>query len=738
MEKLKGNPIRILQRSATGDWAVVLLKVTSDGFYKGKEVKVVGNIPAAEKDDELELNGEWDILNKFGKQFKVITAYRLEPTTQDQLVKFLAKHTSFKGIGPKTAQAIVDKFGYPGVKDVLEKTPEKLAEIKGIGITTAIRAGNAWVKLKECGNTEIIQLQMYLAQHKLGTNWAAAMVKTFGSGKSMNILKSNPYKLMEVPGIGFLKADEMAIALGWPIKSPERTEACFTDILNKDNEQGDVFSYEGELIEKAKKVAGETEEIVRQALDKVISRGELKVEVVGNPDQQLKLLYLPRLLKAEKEVARQVKELLSYPHALHQKTHAYIEEVSLGTHVTFTDKQKEGIAAPFLNHISVITGGPGTGKTTIVKAIVSVAERLGLDIKLAAPTGRAARRLSELADHKAETIHRMIGMSKTDILHDKSNPISCDLLLIDEASMLEIELAYHLFDAIPIHCSVVFVGDTDQLPAIGGGTVLRDFIKSKKIPIITLDQIFRQAEGSLMIENSYKIKQGLLPSFAAKGTKADSYFMSVPKVKSQAGKSVDDTEWVQTQIANLVTNHIPNKFNVDPIKDIQVLAPMRRGVSGISALNDTLQDVLNPSGETFIVRGKKFRVGDRVMQNLNDYTLNVFNGDIGFITRVEEDDGKMYVDFYGTEVEYGFELGGNLELAYAQTIHKSQGSEYPIVIIVLLMQHWGMLQRNLLYTANTRATNMVLYVAAPGAIKRAVEQHEVINRNTFLSQRLRQ
>jgi exodeoxyribonuclease V alpha subunit len=436
-----------------------------------------------------------------------------------------------------------------------------------------------------------------------------------------------------------------------------------------------------------------------------------------------------------------VGELVDFHHDIPAQLDDAVNRVQEQMHVPFSAQQLLGIRAAFQNHVSIVTGKPGTGKSTLVKGLIQTCERLGIKYVLAAPTGRAAKRLAEVTERESQTIHRLLEFDPTtySFRRNETNPIDADMIILDEGSMLELTLAAAAFKAIPDTASLVIIGDIDQLPAVGPGMVLKDLISCGVINVTCLNTIFRQAEGSRIITNAHRISQGLLPQFPeAKGIESDSYLMKVPRTyDSEKDKSVDNIDWVKNTLVKVCRDHIPNKMHVDPIRDIQVLVPMKVGDAGTRALNQVLQKALNPEGLSFDVRGGTFRVGDRVMQFTNDYELGVFNGDIGFIKEWDEDADELVIDFYGKDVRYPASETNSLQLAYAQTIHKSQGGEFKIVIIVMVSQHYVMLERNLIYTANTRAKELCLYIASEWAVKRAVENAQVHARNSFLAARVR-
>jgi exodeoxyribonuclease V alpha subunit len=732
MATLSGSITKIRWRNADNSWAVASFTVLS-GKDKYLEMTVVGNLPYSDPDEIFEITGEWESNKEYGEQFKVISAFRQLPTTSVGLERYLARQID--GVGPAKAGALVNEFGTKLV-EILDSDPDALMNCKGISKTLAERITKSWSKDKAKR-----QIGMFLAQYGISPDWAPRISDAFGIGKAVEVVTSNPYLLTKVDGIGFKTADGMAKSMGWPKISPQRTEAAFTYVLQENNLKGNVFMHQGQLIEEVCHIAGVSEEECEKSLNNVLARSELIREEINDRGITLPLLYLPKLYKAETELAEKVIQASKVTNKAPDCTEALINLVSEDMHKPLSDQQKGAILYAISNNLSIITGGPGTGKTTIVQALVRVAERLGKTCVLMAPTGRASKRLSEVASRPASTIHRALKFDPKEYKfgHDKDNPLLADLVIVDESSMLDLDLAHKLFEAIPDNCSVVLIGDTDQLPAVGPGMVLKDLITSNKTPTTTLTNIFRQAEGSLIIQNAHKIRRGELPTFPPKGTDTDSYFIEVPKCNGVSGKKVEDISWLKATLSKLVKESIPGKLNIDPVKDIQVLVPMKKGTAGVPELNIVLQETLNPKGMKFSVEGREFRLGDRVMQLKNNYgeDVDVYNGDIGIIKAVNKEEKLIRIDFYGKLVDYPFESVGDLQLAYAQTIHKSQGSEYPVVIIVMLMQHFAMLERNLLYTANTRAKQMAIFLASKGAVELAAKRCQVKERNTSLSMRIR-
>lgn len=708
-----------------------------------------GDIPYSETEEPVQLYGEWIEDKKYGKQLKVSAAHRILPTSVAGIRNYLASSEDIKGIGPARATRLSDHFGATLLR-ILDKEPERISECPGITVAMARTIAEGWQR-----DSAARQLAIYLAKHSISPKWASRILKVWDPATAVSRMESNPYSLTEIDGIGFATADEMALAMGAKKDSPERTRAACKHVLLESIQKGNVFLHEGQLIlevcklthprTKSTEAMEKAELSAAAALAKAVEAKEVIVEEVSDGIMTLKLIYLPWYYKAEKGLAERITELNAYDHEIPKHLESSIREVQEQQHVEFSTKQVDAIRGAFSNHTLVITGGPGTGKTTCTRAICQVSESCKLAILLTAPTGRAAKRLSEVTGRDATTIHRLLKFRDGGPTHTKGNPIDADVLIVDESSMLDLELAYKLFDAVPDHCSVILVGDIDQLPAVGAGTTLRDIISSRKIATVTLDTIFRQAQSSLIVRNAHCIRRGEMPQFPeTKDVKENSYVMWIPTNQDPDINGKDDAVWLKEKLGRLVSKNIPEKYAggskpINPIRDIQVLVPMKKHTMGSYELNKVLQDALNPNGIEFSAGGKVFRYGDRVMQMKNNYSegMDVYNGDIGFIISHNPEEKTIQVDFYDRTVDYPYEDINDLVLAYAQTIHKSQGSEYPIVVVVMGYQHWPMLERNLIYTANTRAKELCLFMASKGAIEQAVKNNPVSDRNTYLAQRIR-
>lgn len=743
MDELKATMVSVRYRNPERTWLVALMR--HDG--KKETFLATGDIPYSDTEEPVQLYGEWVEDKKYGKQFKVNTSHRILPTDVSGLSNYLAASEDIKGIGPVRARKLSEHFG-SSLLSILDKDPSKLSDCPGISTELAERIATGWKH-----DSAIRQLSLLLAKHGISPRWAGRILKQWDVGTATSRITKNPYSLTAIEGIGFSTADDMAIAMGWKKDSSERIAAACVYVVSEAVQDGSVFLHEHQLVDAIVKLVAprgkNVDKIREQASESVtqaVANKELISEEVSDGITVLRLLYLPHLYKAEKGFAERVTELQGLSKPLHRRLEEVLADVQELEHVKFSNKQVESIRGAFSNNTMVITGGPGTGKTTCTRAICSIADRLRLRVTLCAPTGRAAKRLSEVTGRDATTIHRLLRWREDGPQLGRGNPIEADVLVVDESSMLDLELAYRLLEAVPGSCSVIFIGDADQLPAIGAGTTLRDLIGSRALPVITLDTIFRQAEQSLIVRNAHLIRRGEMPRFPEdKSVRENSYVMWIPPAPKGTEGGKDDAEWVKEKLSRLVSKNIPEKFRqgfkpIDPIRDIQVLVPMKKHTIGAYELNKVLQNALNPNGQEFSAGGKCFRIGDRVMQMRNNYEpgMDVYNGDIGFISLHRPEDKAVDVDFEaGRIVSYDYSELADLQLAYAQTIHKAQGSEYPVVVVVMAYQHWPMLERNLIYTANTRAKDLCLFLASKGAIERAVKNNPVHDRNTYLAQRLR-
>ena len=714
----------------------------------GKLISVKGDIPDWSGEDLYEFIGKYEEDPKYGKSFALSQIVRLVPETNVGREKYLARWV--EGIGAKTAKKLVKHFGSQ-IINILDNQPSRLVECPGITEDKADKIKLSWFSDHD---PLLRKVGLWLAEHEIGDIWSKKFITKFGQ-KVIEVLTTNPYLSMQIEGIGFRKADELAKKLGWPERCAERTEAAVVFAVEESVSNGNCFLYRAELITEVRRIAssrrGVTKEekqlsleLAEEAIIKAVSDGYLIKEDSKINGIPYTFYYLPYIHAAEKRLAERISDLQSFLHITPRGIEQVLERVEADLGYIPTELQKKSVREALTNNVSILTGGPGTGKTSIVQMVLRTAHKLGLTVALCAPTGRAAKRMSELTGEEAQTIHRLLEWSPGEekFIRDIDDPLKIDLLIVDESSMLDINLADSLLQAIPDTCSVLFVGDINQLPSVGPGMVLKDLINSQKIPVTKLDQIFRQAENSMIIKNAHRIKNGESPVFpdAKKGNvlEEDSFFMEVPRVKGGPDSGKDNVQWIKEVLPAVITR-IVEVQKIDPIHDIQVIMPMKKGPAGIYEFNKVLQKALNPNGREMLIRGQNFRIGDRVIQNVNNYTpgIELCNGDIGFIKSINGEEKVLIIDFYGQDIKYPFTEVDNLQLAYASTIHRGQGSEFPIVIMILTNHHYSMLQRNLLYTGATRAQKMLVFISSWSALKKSIESESTEKRNSFLAFRIR-
>ncbi|WP_045222175.1 SF1B family DNA helicase RecD2 [Desulfonatronum thioautotrophicum] len=694
---------------------------------KGHEglVAVVGILPSPNPGEILKMQGAWESHPKYGQQFKVQSCETILPATAHAIQKYLGSGL-IKGIGPVMAGRIVKLFGEQAL-DVIEHQAERLAEVQGIGKKRIDMIRQAWEDQKA-----IRCVMIFLQGHSVSATYAAKIYKQYGN-EAIAIVQNNPYRLaQDIWGIGFKTADKIAQALGIAPDSPLRIDAGIVHVLHELADEGHVFFPEEPLYAKS----GEILEVDRSLLEPGIARLALENRIVLDPSpstsQEENLgrpVYLAKYHHCEVGTAKRLSVLINAPRNVRRvDVDKALEWVQGQMSMTLADKQQEAVRCVLSGKVVVITGGPGTGKTTIIRSILKIYSRLTQRILLAAPTGRAAKRMSEATGQEAKTIHRLLEFSpgSGSFKHNPEKPLAADLLVVDEASMIDQVLMYHLVQAVPPGCAVVLVGDIDQLPSVGAGNVLRDVIASGVVPVVTLNEIFRQAQDSSIIINAHRINAGHLPGLQPRQDPDDFYFIHQ-----------EEPEKALEVIINLVKNRIPGRFGLDPINDIQVLSPMHRGVIGAGNLNQVLQEALNPSGPCVERGARKFRVGDKVMQIRNNYDKEIFNGDIGRVVRLDQEMRELMVRFDGRDVLYEFMELDELVLAYAATVHKSQGSEYPAVVMPVLTTHYIMLQRNLIYTGITRGRRLVVLVGTKKALAMAIRNNKTGKRYSNLDGRLR-
>ena len=718
---LEGQIERITYTNEENGFTIAKLKV----YGRPDLVTVVGNLMAPTPGEILKLKGEWTNHPKYGEQFKIVHYKTTVPASVYGIQKYLGSGL-IKGIGPVMAKRIVKTFGEQTL-DIIEDEIDKLEQVTGIGRKRIKMIRKAWDDQKE-----IRDVMLFLQGHGVSSGYATKIFKQYGD-RSIQVVKENPYRLAtDIFGIGFVTADHIAERLGFDKNSQLRSEAGILYVLHQLADEGNVYFPFEPLIDKCKEILGVEGEIIVKAVDTIANEKKIVVEKINERTGELKKtnrVYLTKFHVTETGIASRIKALLKAPKSIRNfdssKAASWVQEQ---LSIDLAENQVQALRSASENKIMVITGGPGTGKTTIINALLKIFSGLKVRIMLAAPTGRAAKRMSEATGYEAKTIHRLLEYSirKGGFQKDDEHPLECDLIIVDEASMIDTILMYHLLKAIPLKATFILVGDVNQLPSVGAGNVLRDIIASDIIPVVRLNEIFRQAKESQIIVNAHKINNGLLPYPTPSGPKDDFYFIEQ-----------EDPENVLRIILELVSDRVPRRFGFDPVNDIQVLSPMHKGTVGAGNLNLELQRQLNPN-EDGVTRGNRaFRTGDKVMQIKNNYDKEVFNGDIGRVTRVDPELREVDISFDGGNVPYDFTDLDEIVLAYAVSVHKSQGSEYPAIIIPLLTQHYMLLQRNLIYTAITRGKKLVIVVGTRKALAIGVKNDKTRKRYTFLEQRLR-
>ncbi len=688
-----------------------VIKVKAKGF--NDLVTIIGTMVSVNAGSILSLKGEWKNDSKFGRQFAAYEWEESLPATTYGMEKYLGSGM-IKGIGPIFAKRIVQQFGADTL-NIIEAETDRLTEVPGIGKKRIQMIKSAWQEQKEIKN-----VMLFLQDHGVNTSHAVKIYKTYGND-SVSIVKTNPYKLADdIRGIGFKTADKIAAKMGFDKESFVRCRSGILYALNELADEGHCYAARDQLIKTANELLEIEECIISITLDQMIKEKDVVFEDPG-------AIYIPSLFFSEAGTARRIFEVLNTPgYKPINDINKTICDLQNKTGIIYDQIQIKAINCAVQSKIMVLTGGPGTGKTTITSAIISAFAGRGMQILLAAPTGRAAKRMTETTGMEAKTIHRLLEFKPPDgYQRNGDNPLEGDALILDEASMIDIVLMHNLFKAIPDYMTVIIVGDVDQLPSVGPGNVLRDIIDSGAVPVIKLEHVYRQAMGSAIIRNAHRINNGVFPDL--KPDKNSNFFFI----------QADDPAGIPDIIKQLCTKRLPAYYKVDPIRDIQVLCPMLRGDTGAVNMNIQLQAALNSSTLSLRRGGAEYRLRDKVMQIRNNYDKNVFNGDIGIISDVNLEDNTLTVSFDGVQVLYDIPDLEEVVLAYATTIHKAQGSEYPIVILPLTMQHYIMLQKNLLYTGVTRAKKVAIIIGSKKAIACAVKNNKVIERNTGLKDKLK-
>ncbi|AQS86694.1 recombinase RecD [Neoasaia chiangmaiensis] len=696
-EALAGLVERVTFHNAENGFCVLRVKVRGQRDL----ATVVGHAAMISAGEFVQMSGRWFNDHTHGLQFKAEFLKASPPTTVEGIERYLGSGM-IRGIGPVYAKKLVKAFG-EAVFDLIEQEPGRLREVMGIGPKRAGRIVAGWADQKV-----IREIMLFLHSNGVGTSRAVRIFKTYGQD-AVKLISENPYRLAkDIRGIGFKTADQIARKMGIAPDAMIRVRAGISYALGEAMDEGHCGLPVGELLTSTAELLEVATPLIETALALELEAGDVVADSVGETD----CIFLAGLYRAEQSIAERLRACAvgrpPWPEIDADKAMTWVERK---TGLALAPSQQEAVRLALRSKVLVITGGPGVGKTTLVNAILKIVTAKGTDVQLCAPTGRAAKRLSESTGLEGKTIHRLLETDPAtgSFKRDDTNPLICDLLVVDEASMVDVLLMRSLLRALPDSAALLIVGDVDQLPSVGPGQVLADIIGSNAVPVVRLTEVFRQAAQSRIITNAHRINEGRMPELSAEEG-SDFYFVEAA-----------DPEIGLRKLLALVKDRIPARFGLDPVRDVQVLCPMNRGGLGARSLNIELQQALNPPGEVKVERfGWTYGPGDKVMQIANDYDRDVFNGDLGVIDRIDVEEGELTVLFDGREVVYGFGELDELVLAYATTIHKSQGSEYPAVVIPLVTQHYAMLARNLLYTGVTRGRKLVVLVGQKKALAIAV------------------
>jgi exodeoxyribonuclease V alpha subunit len=686
------------------------------------QVNVVGLLGDVAPGESLRMTGEWVEHPKFGRQFKAESCEHLLPASINGIRRFLGSG-AVKGIGEKTADRLISRFGSQ-ILDIMDSDPAQLLEVEGIGPAKLKTIISSWQEKRE-----VRGLMLFLQTHGVATTFAHRIFRHYGVN-AVQRLRANPYDLAyDIHGIGFRTADEVALKLGFAEDAPQRLEAGVEYCLRQNADgAGHMFLPRPTLAEEAAKLLGCHDlELIEEQIDALAERKRLVIEPL--PEKGVaEAVFLTYFYRTEREIASRLQGLLDHVSRLDpQKISQAVEREEQRQSLTLSEEQRAAVESACGHKVSIITGGPGTGKTTITRVVVRALKALGLKISLAAPTGRAAKRLAEATGFTATTLHRLLRYQPaTGFEFNEEKKLSADVMVVDEVSMLDCGLCLSLLRALPLTCRLVFVGDENQLPSVGAGNVLGDMIESGVVPAVRLTHIYRQARESMIVVNAHRINEGEFP-------------LGSPEVPPKA-----DFFWVEKEnlielqalVLRMVCERIPEAYGLDPMTDVQVLTPMHKGEVGTVALNRLLQERLNPDGRELVRGQRAYRVGDRILQLRNNYDKEVFNGDLGRILAIDIEDETLGAEFDGREVEYGFDELDEIGLAYAISVHKSQGSEYPAVVMPVVSQHYMLLQRNLIYTGLTRARKLAVLMGSRRAMHMGLGNERGRQRHTSLAVRL--
>lgn len=723
---LRGTVTRITYQDPGGRYTVARLEM-----QESEEITVVGEIYPVSEGEEIKVSGFWKNHPRYGLQFQSERWEKVDPATLEGIERYLGSGL-IKGIGPTYARRLVSAFGLDTLR-VLSEEPQRVLQVQGIGRIRAQRVLKAWEEQKE-----MREVMIFLQGHGISSSLAQKIYRAFGAETVMRV-KENPYSLArEVYGVGFVLADRVAAGMGITGDFPLRVQAGLLYILEKASDEGHCFVPMSLLKRNACSVLGVGEEAIESAMKRVSAAGEIFLESVDGGETRI---YPREIYNAENRVASALRSLLSTPSALSlPKRVQALNEAQAQMELLLDAEQREAVLQALKQKVLVITGGPGTGKTTLLNSLLVLLRRSKISFALAAPTGRAAKRMAEMAGEEAKTIHRLLEYNPRDgrFQRGKESPLEVDVIIVDEVSMVDLPLMDHLLRAVEHHSHLVLIGDVDQLPSVGPGSVLKDLIDSGLVPVVVLRRIFRRGSESLITINAHRILQGQFLLLDGQREKRDFVFI--------ARESEEEIlETIKTLVKTGFTDPVlkgsgvPQPFDsltLQPFEEIQVLTPMHRGLLGTVHLNRELQRLLNRSEEAMVRGDSHFRLGDKVMQLRNNYDKGVFNGDLGKIVRIDREEGELRADYYGRVVSYGLDELGEISLAYATSIHKSQGSEYPAIIVPLHTTHYLMLHRSILYTAITRGKELVVLVGSKRALAMAIKNVRVERRFTGLKERL--
>ncbi|HVB20730.1 MAG TPA: ATP-dependent RecD-like DNA helicase [Ktedonobacteraceae bacterium] len=756
MPNLEGSVENIVFRNEDNHYTVARFRPNDSGrLFRDDLMTIVGTLPGIHVGELLSVDGEWEHDPKYGRQLHVTSFVQRLPASKEGMMRYLSSGL-IKGIGPKKAKLIVDHFGDQTLA-IIEQQPERLSDVKGISAKDRDQIIKSWSE-----QTEIKELHLFLQSHEVSMNLATRIYKQYGKD-SIKVIRENPYQLaQDVSGIGFITADEIAVKLGLPPDSIPRLATGLKYVLAQSaNDDGHCYLPEKDLLIRAATMLRTPYEALPEAMEQLRSERDVFIEPplpvlhavkpqpesedeppvdwsdmedMGDMEPQSRVYFGP-FWHAENGSARLLRISMLVPSILppvsQQLWDTVFDRLKQNRNMHLTEKQREAVQMAYSKKVSILTGGPGTGKSTSIRALLMLLRNRKIDVALAAPTGRAAKRLSEATGAQARTLHRLLEYAPHDNTYQRNeeNPLPYQFVIVDEFSMVDILLFYHLLKALPKDAHLLMVGDADQLPSVGPGNVLRDLLRSESIPTVRLTELFRQAQQSKIIVNAHRINSGQMPYLKSE---ANSDFFFVTE---------EDPFRAQRLVLDLVQRRLPARYHLNPMTDIQVLAPMYKGPLGVTILNEELQAQLNPTASAQVEwAGRTIRVGDKVMQVRNNYDKGVFNGDVGWVRSIQTEDTCLKVEFLEEAgpllVKYEFHELDELMLAYAVTVHKSQGSEYPAIVLPLTTAHSMLLQRNLLYTAITRAKRLCVLVGQPRALDIAVRNNRVAQRNTGLAERL--